>query len=96
MGLSTVYSEIQELLVNFPSDIRDNIVSYLEEISEDTNDHRNILGLYEHDVTSDGVSDKLANDLIEKMTKLIKTFNVEMIRILDDTEKEYRTKIKRR
>jgi hypothetical protein len=45
MSLSSVYSEIQGLLVNFPLDVKDTVVSYLEEISEDTNDHRNILGL---------------------------------------------------
>jgi len=95
MSLSSVYSEIQGLLVNFPLDVKDTIVSYLEEISEDTNGHRNILGLYEHDVSSDGISDKLADDLIIKMAELIKTFNVEMIKIIEITEKEYRIKIKR-
>jgi hypothetical protein len=95
MGLSIIYSDIQRILINFPSDIREDVVSTLEDISSDANDSRNILGLYVHDSRSDGIAEKMAEDLVEKMHKLIKAFNIDMINVINTTEREYRTKIKR-
>jgi len=95
MGLSIIYSELQELLTNYPSDIRESIVSYLEEISSDLNDTRNILGMFEHDATSDGIADKLAEELIQDMTKRIKVFNKDMLEMIIKTELDYLTKIKK-
>lgn len=95
MSLILFYSEIQELLTNFPEDVKENIVSLLEEISSDANDSRNILGLYVHDSKSDGIADKMAEDLVERMNKLIKAFNIEMMNVISNTEREYRAKIKR-
>jgi uncharacterized protein YgfB (UPF0149 family) len=95
MSLLIIYYDLQRLLTVFPSDIKEDVVSILEEISSDTNDSRNILNLYVHDNKSDGVAEKMADDLTEKMNKLIKTFNINMMQVISDTEKEYRTKIKR-
>jgi hypothetical protein len=95
MSLPSIYFELQELLINFPGDSRENIVSMLEDISADINDSRNILGLYVHDSRSDGVAEKMAEDLVGKMSKLIKAFNIEMMNVISNTEREYITKVKR-
>lgn len=96
MGLSIIFYELQELLINFPSDSRENIVSFLEELSSDANDSRNILGMYEHDTSSDGIAENMAEELIQKMTKRIKAFNSEMVEMILHTEADYRMKIKKR
>ena len=95
MGLSIIFSELQEMLINFPADARENIVSFLEDISSDVNDSRNILGIYQHDSSSDGIADKMAEELIQKMTKRIKAFNSEMVEMIIHTEVDYRMKIKK-
>jgi hypothetical protein len=96
LSLSIIFSELQELLINFPSDARENIVSFLEDISSDVNDSRNILGIYQHDSSSDGIADKMAEELTQKMTKRIKAFNAEMIEMILHAEADYRMKIKKR
>jgi len=94
MSLTVVFSELQEILTNYPSDVRDNVVSYLDEILDDTVDYRNILGLYEYqDNGMDQLKNKIALILTEQMSKMIKAFNIEMVNLIEGAEKDFKLQI---
>lgn len=99
MSLSTIFSEsdIKSLLGTFSEDSKYQIIEYLDDVIIDTKGRKNILGLYEFDLPEeifDGLKEEIANNLTEKMNKLIRVFSIDMILLLNNTEAEFKQKIK--
>lgn len=90
MSLLIVFSDLKSLLTNFPADAKEDIVAYLEDLSSDIADSRNPIGMYHHDPKYDGMAETTAEELVEKMNGLIKTFNKEMVDLIGTTEREFK------
>lgn len=99
MPLSTIFSEsdIKSLLGTFSEDSKYQIIECFDDIVIDTKGRKNLLGLYEFDSPEelfDGIKEEITNNLVEKMNKLIRTFSIDMILLLNNTEVEFKQKIK--
>lgn len=98
MSLSIVFSEsdIKNLLNTFSEDSKYQIIEYLEDIVIELKGKRNILGIYEFDneVRYDEIKEEITNTVAEKMHKLIRTFNIDMLLLLNNAEAEFRQKLK--
>jgi hypothetical protein len=93
MSLQFIFSELRELLTSLPDDVRDSVISFLEEQVSEITDSRNSLGMFQHNSKFDSLTERTTEDLIVKMKKLIMEFNIEMMDLLSKTERDFKKKV---